>query len=252
MRQIRTIIADDEEALRSFLKKKLLAVWPDVIICGEAQDGNAALRLIEAERPDVAFLDVKMPGLSGIEVAQKTVWKCPIVFITAHDEYAVDAFENEAVDYLLKPVSHDRLERTVKRLKERLAASSPLPDISAILEKVSRSLKQPSSYLQWVKVQHKDGIRLIPATDIYYFKSTDKYTTVKTREGEFLIRKTIKELEEELDPELFWRVHRAAIVNVKSIHTVSRSLAGTYVIRFRDIHDSVVVSRAFSHLFKQM
>jgi len=252
MKLIRAILADDEEALRSFLKKKLLAVWPDVIICGEAQDGNAALRLIDAERPDVAFLDVKMPGLSGLEVAQKAVWKCPIVFITAHNKYAVEAFENEAVDYLLKPVSQDRLERTVRRLKERLAASSPLPDLSAILEKVSRSLKQPASYLQWVKARHRDGIRLIPATDIYYFKSTDKYTTVRTRDGEFLIRKTIKELEEELDPELFWRVHRAAIVNARAILTVGRSMTGTYAIRFRDIHDSVLVSRAFSHLFKEM
>ena len=252
MRQIRAIIADDEEALRSFLKKKLLAVWPEVIVCGEAQDGNAALRLINIERPDVAFLDVKMPGLSGIEVAQKAGWKCPVVFITAHDKYAVEAFENEAVDYILKPVSEDRLERTVKRLKERLAATSPLPDLSAVFEKISRSLKQPMSFLQWIKAQHKDGIRLIPVTDIFYFKSIDKYTTVRTREGEFLIRKTIKELEEELDPELFWRVHRAAIVNVKSIHTVSRSLAGTYDVRFRDIQDAVVVSRAFSHLFKQM
>jgi DNA-binding LytR/AlgR family response regulator len=246
------MIADDEEALRSFLKKKLLVVWPDVVICGEAQDGNTALRLIDAERPDVAFLDVKMPGLSGIEVAQKTCWKCPIVFITAHDKYAVEAFDSEAVDYILKPVSQDRLEKTVKRLKERLAVSSPLPDLSAVLEKVSRSLKPSSAFLQWVRAQHKDGIRLIPATDIYYFKSTDKYTTVRTREGEYLIRKTIKELEEELDPELFWRVHRAAIVNVKSIHTISRSMAGTYAVRFRDIQETVLVSRAFSHLFKQM
>jgi DNA-binding LytR/AlgR family response regulator len=252
MKQIRAIIADDEEVLRSFLKKKLLALWPDVIICGEAQDGNVALRLIDAERPDVAFLDVKMPGLSGIEVAQKTGWKCQVVFVTAHDKYAVEAFENEAVDYILKPVSQDRLERTVKRLKKRLAASAPLPDLSSVLEKVSRSLKQPSSYLQWVKAQHKDGIRLIPAADIYYFKATDKYTTVRTRDGEFLIRKTIKDLEEDLDPELFWRVHRAAIVNARAIHTVGRSMTGTYAIRFRDIQDSVLVSRAFSHLFKEM
>jgi len=252
MRQIRAILADDEEALRSFLKKKLLAVWPDVVVCGEAQDGNAALRLINAERPDVAFLDIKMPGLSGLEVAQKADWKCPIVFITAHNKYAVEAFENEAVDYLLKPVSQDRLERTVKRLKERLAASSPLPDLSAILEKVSRSLKQPSSYLQWVKARHRDGIRLIPAADIYYFKSTDKYTTVRTREGEFLIRKTIKELEEELDPEQFWRVHRAAIVNARAIHVVNHSLSGGYTVKFMDIQDCLTVSRAFSHLFQQM
>lgn len=252
MTQARAIIADDEEALRVHLRKKLEALWPGLIIAGEARDGEAALRLIGDARPDVAFLDIRMPGLSGIEVARRAPGKCRLVFVTAYDKYAVQAFENEAVDYLLKPVTDDRLMKTVKRLQELLAGPAPVPDLSAVLEKVSRSVRNPSSFLSWIKAQHRDSVRLIPAADVCYFRATDKYTTVRTHEGEFLIRKTIKELEEELDPELFWRVHRAAIVNVKSIHAVKRSVAGTCTIRFRELQDSLTVSRAYSHLFKQM
>jgi DNA-binding LytR/AlgR family response regulator len=252
MKHVRAIIADDEKALRDYLRKKLLLLWPELSVAGEAADGEAALGLIRGERPDVAFLDISMPGLSGLEVAQRAPGQCLFVFITAHDKYAINAFENDAVDYLLKPVTDERLGKTVKRLKERLAASPAAPDISAVLEKVSRSLRQAPAYLQWIKAQHKDGVRLIPVADIYYLKAADKYTTIRTREAEFLIRKTITELEQELDPELFWRVHRAALVNVKTVHTVKRSVAGTCSIRFRDIPDNLAVSRAYAHLFKQM
>jgi len=252
MTHVSAIIADDEQALRDYLRKKLLLLWPELSVVGEAADGEAALGLLQGKRPDVAFLDISMPGLSGLEVAQRAPGQSLFVFITAHDKYAIDAFENDAVDYILKPVTDERLGKTVKRLKERLTASPAAPDISAVLEKVSRSLRKSPAYLQWIKAQHKDGVKLIPATDVYYLKSTDKYTTVRTRDGEFLIRKTIKELEAELDPELFWRVHRAAVVNAKSIHSVNRSVAGTYAIRFKDIPDHLTVSRAYAHLFKQM
>lgn len=252
MKQIRAIIADDEEALRAHLRNRLAALWPELAVIGEARDGEAALRLIEQAKPDVVFLDIKMPGLSGIEVARKIAGACIVVFVTAYNKYAVEAFESEAVDYLLKPVGDDRLEKTVRRLKERIASSSAAPDLSAALEKVSLSLRKAPEHLQWVKAQHKDGIRLIPTADVYYFKATDKYTTVRTRDGEFLIRKTIKELGEELDPGQFWRVHRAAIVNAKAIHMAERSLAGTHTITFKDIPDHLTVSRAYSHLFKQM
>ncbi len=252
MKKIRAIIADDEEALRSYLRKKLLDVWPDLTVCGEAQDGNAALRLIETERPDVAFLDIRMPGLSGIEAARKASWKCQVVFITAYDKYAVEAFESEAVDYLLKPVASERLEKTVKRLRERADAAAPQPDISSILDKLSLALQKQPGHLQWIKAQHGGGVRLVSVGEVRYFKATDKYTTVRTRDGESLIRKTIRELEEELDPEQFWRVHRGAIVNVTSILNVTRSLAGTCSLKFRDIPDQLEVSRAYSHLFKQM
>jgi len=252
MKQIQAIIADDEEALRDHLRNRLAALWPELAIIGAARDGIEAEGLILETRPDIAFLDIRMPGLSGIEVARRAVGICRVVFVTAHDQYAVDAFESEALDYLLKPVTDDRLEKTVKRLKEQFASSAPAPDLSQVLDKVSRALRQSPEHLQWVKAQHKDGIRLIPVTDVYYFKATDKYTTVRTRDGEFLIRKTIKELGEELDPGQFWRVHRAAIVNAKAIHMAERSLAGTHTIKFKDIPDLLTVSRAYSQLFKQM
>jgi DNA-binding LytR/AlgR family response regulator len=252
MKQVRAIIADDEEALRQHLRKKLTELWPGLEVAGEAGDGEAALRLIHDEEPDIAFLDISMPGMTGLEVAKRAAGKCLFVFVTAYDKYAIEAFESEAVDYLLKPVSGDRLEKTLKRLIERFSADAKLPDISAVVDKVSRSLQKSSAHLHWIKAQHKDGIKLIPVADVYYLKSTDKYTTVRTRDGEFLIRKSIKELEEELDPELFWRVHRAAVVNAKSILAVNRSVAGTYTIRFKDIPDRLTVSRAYAHLFKQM
>jgi DNA-binding LytR/AlgR family response regulator len=251
MKQVRAIIADDEEALRDYLEQKLAVLWPELIIVGKAKDGATALGMIEELRPDIAFLDIKMPGLSGIEVARKTTGQCMVVFVTAYDRYAVEAFEQEDLDYLLKPITDERLEKTVHRLKERIASAS-LPDMSIVLDRVSRAIQGTSGHLQWIKAQHKDGIRLIPVSDIYYFKATDKYTTVRTREGESLIRKTISELANELDANQFWRVHRAAIVNAKTIHEVKRSFAGAYTILFEGIQDQLPVSRAYAHLFKQM
>jgi len=253
MKQLRAIIADDEEALRTYLKKKLAALWPDLIIAGEAQNGDAALLLINEQKPDIAFLDVKMPGMSGIDVAKRIAGTCAIVFVTAFDRYAVDAFESQALDYLLKPISDERFEKTVQRLKKRLSVASATNDMSATLERLSRFIQEPApAHLQWIKAQHKDGIRLIPVGDILFFRATDKYTTVRTKDGEFLIRKTIKELEDELDPNQFWRVHRAALVNAGSVQSVSRSVAGTLTIHFKTIADQITVSRAYTHLFKQM
>ncbi len=253
MKPIRAIIADDEATLRNYLEEKLSAAWPELAIIGEAGDGEAALRLIAEQKPDIAFLDIKMPGISGIEVARRIAGSCAVVFITAHNKYAVDAFESEALDYVLKPVTEDRLNKTVKRLKERLSSSAPAPDVAAVIEKVASALEQAPRHLQWIKAQHKEGVRLIPVGDVYYFRATDKYTVVRTKDGEHLIRKTIKELENELDPEQFWRVHRAAIVNARAIHVVDHSsLSGGATVKFRDIPDQLAVSRAYAHLFKQM
>ncbi len=253
MKQIRAIIADDEATLRVYLKEKLTAAWPELAITGEAGDGEAALKLIEEQRPEVAFLDIKMPGISGIEVARRIAGTCQVVFITAHNKYAVEAFESEALDYVLKPVTEDRLKKTVNRLKERLTSPTPAPEVAAVIEKVASALEKGPRHLQWIKAQHKDGVRLIPVGDVYFFRATDQYTVVRTRDSEHLIRKTIKELENELDPEQFWRVHRAAIVNVRAVHVVDHSsLSGSATVRFKDIPDQLTVSRAYSHLFKQM
>jgi DNA-binding LytR/AlgR family response regulator len=251
VKPVRAIIADDEEALRDHLKKKLSGLWPELEVAGAARDGEDALGMIRDLKPDIAFLDISMPGMSGIDVAKHAAGACLFVFVTAHDEFAVEAFEREAVDYLLKPVTDERLAATIRRLKERLAAAS-VPDLSAVLERLSKGLPKAPGHLQWIKAQHKDGVRLIAVNDIYFFRATDKYTTVRTRDGEFLIRKTLKELENELDPAQFWRVHRAAIVNARLIQKVDRSIAGTRTIRFKDLPDDLTVSRAYSHLFKQM
>ena len=251
MKTIRAIIADDEEALRNHLGKKLSELWPELEVVGAAQDGESALNMIRGLKPDIAFLDITMPGMSGIDVAKAAAGACLFVFVTAHDEFAVEAFEREAVDYLLKPVTDERFAATVRRLKERLAAKS-VPDLSAVLDRLSSAFPKASGHLQWIKAQQRDGIKLIAVNDVYFFRATDKYTTVRTRDGEFLIRKTLKDLENELDAAQFWRVHRAAIVNARLIRKVDRSLAGTRTIWFKDLPDTLTVSRAYTHLFKQM
>jgi DNA-binding LytR/AlgR family response regulator len=255
MANLEAIIADDEEQLRTYLKSKLAKHWPELIICGEAENGLEALKLIDTCRPAIAFLDIKMPGLSGIEVAQKISANCRVVFITAFDQYAVEAFENEAVDYLLKPVTDKRLEKTIERLKKQISAiSKPPNDFSRTMDRLLAALKdnQPSGYLKWVKVRHGDEVRLISIDEVSYFKAEDKYTVVKTLEGESLIKKSIRQLTEELDPDQFWRIHRGTIINVNRIDKVSRSFAGRLIITLKDLPETLTVSRSYAPLFKQM
>jgi len=249
------IIADDEEQLRIHLKSKLVELWPELRICGEAENGLEALEMIETCRPAIAFLDIKMPGLTGIEVAQKISADCRVVFITAFDQYAIEAFENEAIDYLLKPVTDKRLQKTIERLKKQISAISKPPiDFSQTMDRLLAALKdnQPSGYLKWIKVRHAEEVRLIAIDDVCYFKAEDKYTVVKTREGESLIKKSIRQLTEELDPDQFWRIHRGTIINVSRIGKVSRSFAGRLIITLKDLPENLTVSRSYANLFKQM
>ncbi len=256
MIEIKAIIADDEEPLRTYLRSLLSDVWPDLIICGEARNGREALELVEKHKPHIAFLDIKMPGLSGMEVAKRIGEACRVVFVTAYDRYAVEAFENEAIDYLLKPVTRERLERAVKRLQKQIDAShkQPLSDMTEITERILAELKEREAreYLQWIKVQRFDGILLVPVEEICYFKASDKYTMVMTEEGESLIKKTIKELSEDLDPSHFWRIHRGTIVNLSRIAKVSRSLTGRGAMRLKERPEILTVSRSYMHLFRQM
>jgi DNA-binding LytR/AlgR family response regulator len=251
----KAVIADDEKELRTYLKSLLAATWPDLVICGEAGNGRETLELVETERPQVVFLDIRMPGLSGLEVAQKIAGLCRIVFVTAYDQYAVEAFERDAVDYLVKPVSQERLVQTVQRLKKQLDVSADAPaGLTEVVEHILASLnaKTEADFLHWIRVQVRDSIRLIPVGEVDYFQARDKYTLVITEDGESLIRKSIKELAAELDPDLFWQIHRSTIVNVSKIEKVSRSFTGRGVLRLRERPELLTVSRSYLHLFKQM
>jgi DNA-binding LytR/AlgR family response regulator len=251
----KAIIAEDEKEPRLYLRSMLSEVWPELIISGEAKNGKEALQMIESMHPDVAFLDIRMPGLSGMEVAKKIAGLSHIVFVTAFNQYAVEAFEKDAIDYLLKPVSKERLTQTVQRLKKQLDTSTGPPVrlaevIEQVLSKVSG--KGQADFLRWIKAQYKDGIRLIQVEEADYFKAEDKYTLVITKEGESLIKKSIKELAKELDPGQFWQIHRGTIVNVSKIDKVSRSLTGRGILKLKGRPELLTVSRNHLHLFKQM
>ena len=255
MADLNAIIADDEAQLRIHLKSKLADLWPELTICGEAQNGLEALELIESCRPAIAFLDIKMPGLTGIEAAQRISSDCRVVFITAFDQYAIEAFENEAVDYILKPVTDKRLRKTIQRLKKQISGiSDPPTDFSATMDRLLAALndKQSPGYLKWIKVRHGEEVRLIAIDDVCYFKAEDKYTLVRTLEKESLIKKSIRQLSEELNPEQFWRIHRGSIINVNRIAGVHRSFAGRLIINLKDLPETLTVSRSYAPLFKQM
>jgi DNA-binding LytR/AlgR family response regulator len=251
----KAVIADDEEQLRRNLKSELRRLWPELTICGQAANGIEALQLIETHQPDIAFLDIKMPGLSGIEVARKTSAACRVIFITAFDQFAIEAFENEAVDYLLKPVSAERLLKTINRLKKQLAdVSISASDFSRSMDRLLAVLQngRPSGYLKWIKARQGDKLRLIAVDEVYYFKSEDKYTLVKTADRQSLIKKSIQQLSESLDPAQFWRIHRGTIINVSRISAVTRGFGGRCLVRLEDLPETLTVSRSYAHLFKQM
>jgi DNA-binding LytR/AlgR family response regulator len=233
----------------------LAEVWPDLEICGEAANGKEALELVDVFAPQIAFLDIKMPGLSGLDVAKRIADQCHIVFVTAYDQYAVEAFEQEAVDYLVKPVTKKRLTQTIQRLKKQLKASNQPPaELSEVIKQVLADIQNQThaNYLQWIKTQHKDSVRLIPVEEVDYFQAEDKYTLVMTKAGESLIKKSIRDLAQELDHQEFWQIHRATIVNVSKIEDVSRSLTGRGILKLKNRKEFLTVSRQYLYLFKQM
>lgn len=255
MKEIKAVIADDEKELRRFLISKLKKLWPELIICGQAENGPEALDLILKNQPDIAFLDIRMPGFSGIKVAEKIVGKCRVVFISAYDQFALQAFESEALDYIVKPVTDERFEKTIKRLKKQILIEPvQTPGLTEVIKDVLSKLdsRKESGYLNWIKAQHGDEVRLISANEVYYFKASDKYTIVMTANGESLIRISIKTLVDELNPEQFWQIHRGTIVNVNRIANVTRSFSGNHIIHLKDSTETLSVSRSYSHLFKQM
>ena len=250
---VTAIIADDEPVLRQHLKDLLNREWPELKIVGLTEDGEEAIQLAKETQADIAFLDIRMPGKSGLEAASEINSICRIVFVTAYDEYGVEAFEREAVDYLLKPVSRDRLAQTIARLQNNFNSTPPLSD--QILEELRQKLDisaSPAKHLQWLKIGQGDGIQLTNVEDVCYFQAADKYTRVITETGEELIRTSIKELTTSLDPEKFWRIHRATIVNVSRIKSATRSFTGRYQVQLTNHEEPLTVSRTYGHLFKQM
>jgi len=252
---IKAIIADDDESVMRELEALLARVWPELVICGRATTGPEALELIAKHGAHLAFLEVRIPGICGMQVARKIGESCRVVFITAYDHYAVNAFESGAVDYLVKPVTYERLEQAIARVKKQLPISSvPAFHVAQAVEDLIAELHrtEKKEFLQWVRVQHRDGLRLIPVEEVCFFQADDKYTRVMTKDGESLIKKSIKELARELDPSKYWRIHRGTIVNVAQIDKVSRSHTGRGAIRLKDRHETLVVSRTYLHVFKQM
>ena len=252
------VVAEDEQLLREDLLARLREAWPELEIVAACEDGASAVEAIAEGKPDFAFLDIRMPGLTGLEVAAAAAESSPdtqVVFVTAYNQYAIDAFERGAVDYLLKPVSPERLAATVKRLKARRAEDAANPKaLAAIVEQLRTHLpaEPRATALQWITASVGKETRLIMVDDVLYLKAEDKYTVVVTAEGEALIRKPIRELLEELDPARFWQIHRATIVNVDYIASVRRGLKDQAEISLRDHASTLIVSRAFTHRFKQM
>ena len=251
------LIADDERLMREQLAGRLAVAWPELEIVALAVNGKDAVKLADETKPQIAFLDIRMPGLSGIEVAAQLDENIHIVFVTAYDEYAIDAFDRGAIDYLLKPVDPERLARTVARLKSAIERNTAAPREGEIwatlMEKLSSAHKPPASgYLQWIQASIGERLEFIATNDVLFFQAADKYTRVVRASGEALIRKPIYELVGELDPEQFWQIHRSSLVNVKAINDVTRDIRGHLMIRLKGCDERVEVSRSYSHRFKQM
>ncbi|MEO8717515.1 MAG: LytTR family DNA-binding domain-containing protein [Burkholderiales bacterium] len=249
MRAPTAILAEDEPVLRTQLQDLLGDVWPELQIVAIAQDGVQAIEALEQHAPDLLFLDIEMPGLTGLDVARRASNRVHVVFVTAYQQHAVAAFEEGAVDYVMKPLSAERLATACDRAKSRLSATP------ANLENLLRALAGMSPqkpYLRWINASMGTDVKLITVDEVRYFQSDTKYTRVVTAGAESLIRKSLKELVEELDPALFWQIHRSTIVNVGAIAGVSRDFGGHLVVRLKDRKETLAVSEPFAHLFRQM
>ena len=271
-RPTRALIADDERLLREQLRARLAEVWPELEIVAEAKNGAEAVQLTEAQHPDLVFLDIRMPGMSGVEAARAIAqlptdddtadaWRgCEIVFITAYDQYAIEAFEQGVVDYVLKPAERERLMLTVARIRKRLAqrdaddSAAPAPANMQLLLQTLAARMDPAKAprLRWIQASVGQSIQMIPVEDVLFFISDEKYTRVQTATIEALIRKPIKELIDELDANVFWQIHRSTLVNTKFIAGVSRDLRGRQLVSVKGHAQKLEVSRSFAGLFKGM
>jgi len=244
------VIAEDEPVLRAQLKEMLGAVWPELAIAAAAADGFQAMQALRQHDPDVLFLDIQMPGLTGLEIARHASARHHVVFLTAYDQYAVAAFDEGAVDYLVKPLTMSRLATACDRVKARL---SSLPsNLDGLLDALASRISQRSAYLRWINASLGADVKLITVDEVCYFQSDTKYTRVVTGDSESLIRKSLKELSNELDPAQFWQIHRSTIVNVNTIAGVSRELSGRLIVKLKHRNETLPVSQQFAHRFRQM
>ncbi|MCW5636672.1 MAG: response regulator transcription factor [Rubrivivax sp.] len=275
----RAVLADDERLMREQLRARLAEAWPELDIVGEAKNGAEAVELVREHRPDVVFLDIRMPGLTGVEAARQIVQLPPpetggpeddgdplvpeIVFITAYDQYAVEAFEQGAADYVLKPAERERLQLTVARIKKRLAAraagqeppaeATTTATLQQLLHQLGARVRgQAPQYLQWIQANVGQNIQMIAVDEVLFFISDEKYTRVQTPQVEALIRKPIKELVDELDPAKFWQIHRSTLVNVNAIAGVARDFRGRQIVSVKGHPEKLEVSRSYTGLFKGM
>jgi DNA-binding LytR/AlgR family response regulator len=249
VRTATAIIAEDERVLRDELRSHLAIVWPELEIVGEAASGIEALSLIGERAPRVLFLDIQMPGVTGLDIARQMQGRCHIVFVTAYEAHAVAAFEQGAIDYVLKPYDAARLALTVARLKERL--DSAPRSLDGLLAELARAMPR-RDYLRWINAPVRDSVKLIAVDDVIYFQSDHGYTRVVTEDGESLILRSLKELQEQLDPASFWPIHRSTIVNASAVAGVTRDLRGRVSVKLKNRPEKLTVSEAHEHLFRRM
>ena len=243
------IIAEDEPLLRTELRDTLRSLWPELRISAEAADGLQAIAAFDRHGPNILFLDIQMPGATGIDVARHASGKAHVVFITAYDAYALSAFEQGAIDYILKPISEERLKVTIARLRERLR--EPPADLRGLAELLKSAVGGEPRYLKWLSVPHGSELRVVASAEILYLRSDNKYTTVHTRSSTFLLNSSLKEMLSKLDPAVFWQIHRSIIVNVGAIETIYRSFRGSLEVKLKERQELLPVSAAHAHLFRQ-
>ncbi len=253
----RALLADDEPLLREHLAALLGRLWPELEIVAQARNGREAIELFDEHEPEVVFLDIHMPGVNGVEAARAIARRAQVVFITAYDQYAVQAFEQGAIDYVVKPLDAQRLADTVRRLQQRLAsAPADAAALDAVLEQLAARLKQGGApgktWLQWIKASVGSNVRLIPVEQVHYLRSDEKYTLVVWEGGEVLIRRSIRELADELDPERFAQIHRSTIVNLHQVVQVIRGANETAEVQLKGRTELLSVSRSYLSLFRQM
>lgn len=245
---VTALIAEDELLLAQEIREELARAWPELGICAVTHDGHAALRAVEAHRPDVLFLDVELPGLNGLEVARLTGRRAHIVFITAYDHYAVQAFDEGAVDYLLKPLDGVRLVRALQRVRERIGQTPA--DLSALADRVRAA--PAAEPLRWISALHGREIRLIAVEDICYLRADHKYVAIVTADGESLISTPLKDLLARLDPAVFWQVHRGTVVNLNAVRSLSRELDGRLTLHLKQRAETLKIGTSYAARFRQL